>query len=72
MNPGGRYRVIGRLAFSGYEPGQVFTTVLDPGVERRAMLRGNIQLLERVNPTLPDGYKLPAERSTSEREVCKT
>lgn len=69
---GGRYRVTGPFAFRGYKPGETFTAVLEPAVERRAFLRGSIELLERIIPTLPPGYRLPRDWSTSEREVCKT
>ena len=62
------YKVTGRLDFAGYKPGQTFTAVLEPVVERRAILRGNIRLLERTTPTIQPGtYQLPDGWSTSRR-----
>lgn len=57
---GGVYKVTGRLAFRGHKPGETFTAVLEPVAERRAVLRGNIELLERIIPSLqPGSYTLP-------------
>jgi len=56
----GRYLVSGRLGYRGHDPGTEFIEVLDPNVERRAVERGSIVLLERVTPALRDGsYRLP-------------
>jgi hypothetical protein len=69
MNVGGVYEVIGNLAYSGYEPGQVFMTTLEPRAEDRAIRRGNIKLLERIIPSLPPGYKLPRGWAEPSKEV---
>lgn len=72
MNPGGIYKVTGSRPFRDHKPGETFSAVLEPIVERRAVARGNIVLLERITPSLqPGSYRLPRDWSTSEREVCK-
>ena len=54
------YQVTGRLKFREHAPGQIFIARLDPVLERRAIARGNIKLLDRNTPTLqPGSYKLP-------------
>jgi len=56
----GRYLVSGQLGYRGHSPGTEFVEVLDPNVERRAVDRGSIVLLERVTPALQQGsYRLP-------------
>jgi hypothetical protein len=52
--------VTGRLAYRGHEPGEEFMATLAPSVERRAVDRGAIVLLERTVPALKEGsYRLP-------------
>jgi len=56
----GRYRVSGRVAYRGHEPGSEFVGALAANVERRAVDRGAIVLLERVTPAVrPGSYRLP-------------
>lgn len=65
--------VTGNLRFREHEPGETFEAVLDPVQEHRAIARGNIRVVEQSKPTIqPGSYRLPADWSTSEREVCKT
>ena len=46
------YRVTGRLKYRGHAPGQVFIATLDPEAERRAIRRGNIEVLAHGPVTL--------------------
>jgi hypothetical protein len=56
----GVYRVTGRLDYRGHKQGEEFMANLAPTVERRAVDRGAIVLLERVVPALREGsYLLP-------------
>jgi len=56
----GVYRVTGRLEYRGHKPGEEFIATLAPTVERRAVDRGAIVLLERIVPALKEGsYRLP-------------
>lgn len=56
----GRYRVNGPRPYRGHEPGAIFEAQLDSGREQRAISRGDITLLERVEPGLePGSYTLP-------------
>lgn len=60
MNELGRYRVVGRRAYRGHQPGEEFEARLDENVEARAVQRGNLVLLERLVAELPPGkYRLP-------------
>ena len=63
MKVHGRYMVKGSMAYRGHQPGEEFVGSLDVNVERRAVDRGSIVLLERVTPaitpgscTLPEGW----------------
>ena len=57
---GARYLVKGRLAFRGHAPGTIFEAVLDPVHEQRALLRGNIEVIDRFTPRVqPGSYELP-------------
>ena len=51
--------VIGTRAYRGHDPGQDFYAVLDPRAEQRAVARGAIRVLDRLEPVLPDNYELP-------------
>ncbi len=52
------YRVL-IAEFDGYAPGSTFEAVLDPAKERRALRRGNIEILDETPPVLvPGSYKL--------------
>jgi len=56
----GRYRVTGRRQYRGHEPGTVFEALIDGGAELRAIGRGDIELLERVTPSVkPGSFALP-------------
>lgn len=60
MNELGRYRVVGRRAYRGHQPGEEFEARLDRNAEVRAVNRGNLVLLERLVADLPPGkYRLP-------------
>jgi hypothetical protein len=56
----GRYRVTGKRAYRGHEPGEEFEARLDRNAEGRAMLRGSITLIARIpNDLVPGSYRLP-------------
>ena len=56
----GVYRVIGTRAYRGHEPGTEFVDRLPLMMERRAIQRGAIELVERITPALrPGSYALP-------------
>ena len=60
MSEFGVYEVIGRRAYRGHEPGETFTARLDRKAERRALIRRDLRLLERIVPALqPGSYRLP-------------
>lgn len=62
----GEYEVVGHRKYRGHETGEVFEARLDPGAEARAIARGSIRLIKRVEATLqPGSYRLPC---TNERE----
>lgn len=72
MNQVGRYEVVGRREYRGHKPGTTFEARIDPGPERRAVVRGDIRLLERIIPslqpgsvTLPDGWLTPKHEGGS-------
>jgi hypothetical protein len=57
----GRYEVVGSRRYRGHEPGMVFEATLDPLAEQRAINRGSIRLIERLEADLPPNkYRLPA------------
>ena len=58
----GRYLVTGHREYRGHPPGSVFEARLDPQAEARAITRGAIRLIERVEPSL-DGltFRLPQD-----------
>ena len=55
----GRYRVTGTREYRGHAPGQEFVASLERRAEGRAILRGDITLVERVTPELPARWGLP-------------
>jgi hypothetical protein len=56
----GIYEVIGKRAYREHPPGSRFEARLDRAAEARAVARGSIRLLERVEDDLPPGkYRLP-------------
>lgn len=55
----GLYKVTGRRQYRGHEPGTRFEARPDAAIQR-AINRGDISLIEYVNPRLPDdGFWLP-------------
>ncbi len=57
-----RYLVTGKRQYRWHPPGTVFEAKLDPDAERRALERGNIQVLEVIQPELRNGsYELPRD-----------
>ena len=55
----GVYRVTGRRLFRGHEFGEEFVAALPVPQERRAIRRGDIELLDRIVPALPASYSFP-------------
>ena len=48
------------MGYRGHQPGEEFVATLDVNVERRAVDRGSIVLLERLTPAIAKGsYRLP-------------
>lgn len=45
-----RYAVTGSTAFLGHAPGDEFEADLDPGLERRALERGQIKPVHKKTP----------------------
>lgn len=72
MKTGGRYKVVGPRSYRGHEPGSVFEAVLERQAEIRAINRGSIQLLARVDVGLkPENARLPvqlAKRKTTRKK----
>lgn len=54
----GVWKVVGRRAYRGVEPGEEFEAALGRSVASRAIQRGDIVLLEECVPRVPDGYRL--------------
>jgi hypothetical protein len=60
MMNSGLYRVIGTRRYREHRPGDLFEAKLDPGAEARAIGRGDIELVERIQFTVkPGSYRLP-------------
>jgi len=56
----GLYRVLGTRAYRGHPPGTEFWASLDRNAEARALDRGNITLLARLEPRIEEGsFELP-------------
>lgn len=55
-----RYRVIGN-SYRGHERGTIFEALLDRGAQRRAIVRGDVELVEHVTPRITGAYTLPSE-----------
>lgn len=63
----GVYRVIGRRRYRGHDPGTEFTARIPRGAEQRAIQRGDIALVDRIEPDLlPGSYTLPADWQSEE------
>lgn len=64
----GFYRVVGSRRYRGHEPGTEFGARLKPLAEARAIGRGDLELLERIEPTIEPGtFRLPRNWSSTER-----
>lgn len=46
------YRVTGKRPYLDQKPGTVFVATLDPEAERRAVSRGDIEIIDRSPPTI--------------------
>ena len=55
----GVYEVTGRRIYRGHAPGEVFEARIPASVEKRAVDRGDIVVLDRVTPDLPETWELP-------------
>lgn len=56
----GLYRVVGKREYRGHEPGEEFEARLERNAEKRAVMRGDLQILGYVLPELPRGsYEFP-------------
>ena len=56
-----KYRVTGARRYREHKPGATFEANLDPAAEQRAVDRGDIELIERLQTGLREGsYRLPA------------
>lgn len=69
----GEYQVVGSREFRGHSRGTIFEARLDPAHEARAIKRGDITLLRRVDLSvrngsyrLPDGWLSPAASENTE------
>ena len=58
MKQCGVYRVVGRRASRGHEPGEEFTALLEHHAEQRAIYRGSIERIGEVTPR-PEVYSFP-------------
>ena len=55
----GLWRVVGRRAYRGHEPGVEFEAVIPSGAAARAIARGDLVLIEALVAGLPDEHCLP-------------
>lgn len=55
----GIYEVIGTRKYRGHDPGTRFEALLDRPAEMRALARGSIRLVERIEIEVPAGYTFP-------------
>lgn len=57
------YRVIARVPFRGHRPGGIFEATLGAAAERRAVERGDIEVVQRSTPGLkPGSWTLPRKQ----------
>lgn len=67
------YLVTGRRRYRNHRPGDKFEARLDPDAERRAVERGDIKVLKRIEITLVEGsYALPRDWPPSEADDKET
>ena len=71
----GEYLVTGKRNYRGHAPGTKFEARLAPGPEARAIARGDIRLLRRIEPavpagsyTFPDGWLTDAATTTRQNQ----
>jgi hypothetical protein len=65
-----RYLVLGTRLYRGHPPGTTFEAKLDPAAEQRAIERGAIKVLTRVEPSLDtESYQLPPDWPPSEADA---
>jgi hypothetical protein len=71
----GEYLVTGKRNYRGHEPGTTFEANLAPGPEGRAIARGDIRLLRKIEPTVqpgsytfPDGWLTDAATTTRQNQ----
>jgi hypothetical protein len=65
-----RYLVLGTRLYRGHAPGTIFEAALDPQAEQRAIERGAIEVLDRIEPSLDsEGYQLPPDWPPSEADA---
>lgn len=50
----GVYMVVGGREYRGHKPGEQFVAKLDKNAEHRAIVRGDIRLIDRVDPSLDE------------------
>jgi hypothetical protein len=55
----GRYVVTGSRAYRGHTQGTQFVARIDPNAESRAIARGDIQLLGRIEPSVSPAFFTP-------------
>jgi hypothetical protein len=61
----GVYVVTGRRAYRGHPTGTEFVAKLEPRAEQRAIVRGDIVLIDRIETRLqPGSYTLPPDWET--------
>lgn len=59
------YKVTGRTAYRGHQPGATFEATLEQRAEARALTRGSIEIVEHSTPALkPGSYTLPRKDRT--------
>lgn len=58
----GEYEVTGPREYRGHPHGTTFVARLDPGAEQRAVARGDIRVVSRIEPALvPGSFQLPPQ-----------
>lgn len=62
----GRWQVTGAREYRGHPTGTVFVTGLDNNAAHRAIRRGDIVLLEELQPGLPEVFMFPEGWLTAE------
>lgn len=64
------YEVVGRRIVRGHRPGETFQAEFGPHAEARAIARGDIRLIRRLNPSIQPGtFSLPDGWLTEHEEV---